>query len=215
MKNLFSIAALTTLIWGVLAGCATSQERAQPRVNAAAYYPLDVGNRWVFRASSPAQPSENFEVRIDSKEPSGFYVSSQGMRMMRRAGGIFDGDRFLIEEPLEVGHSWMAVPSPSVVERFRIVGTRVPVSVPAGSFSDCLQVEMSQTIRGQNGSNGRLVGVWTYAKGVGPVHFKQWVEFPEADDIPNVEFQLLEFEVSEQSSRLSPVGESGQVSSLP
>lgn len=195
MKHLFSIAILWAGLWTSILGCATSQERPAPKDDAGAYYPLGVGNRWVFRASSPSQTSDTFEVRIDSRDAEGFYVSSQGARMMRRASGIFDGDRFVIEEPLEVGHEWMAVPSASAVERFRIVGMRVPVSVPAGSFSDCLQVEMSQTVRAQDGRSGRLVGIWTYAKNVGPVHFKQWVELPGAENIANVEFQLLEFDV--------------------
>ena len=212
MQKILSIVLVTLLSCGALAGCATSQERVLPRAEAADYYPLDIGNRWVFRATSPAQAGENFEVRIDSRDTNGFYVSSQGMRMMRRAGGIFDGDRFLIEDPIEVGHAWMAVPSASVVERFRIVGTKVAVSVPAGSFSDCVQVEMSQSIRGQDGSTGRLVGVWTYAKNVGPVYFKQWVEFPDVEDVPNVEFQLLEFEVSGASAGARDVG---QVSTAP
>lgn len=194
------------LALGLLAGCASAEVKPTRSERARDYYPLAVGNRWVFRVK-PAPPGQDRqEVRILSKDADGFFVSNVGTRLAARSTGIFDGDRFLLEEPLETGHDWLAVPSVSTVERYRIIGTGVLINVPAGSFSDCVQVEIEQPITARDGRSGRLLGVWTYAPGVGPVHFVQRVELDGVPATTNAEYALVEFDLVAGAEKAAPEG---------
>lgn len=176
--------------------CATTQEKPAPDLGVHAYYPLAVGNRWVFRITPAPPGQEEKEVRITGRDPSGFFVTNVGTRIAHRPSGIFDGDRFLLEEPLETGHQWMAIPSVTTVERYEIIATGVRVNVPAGRFEDCVQVRIEQPIRARDGRQGKLVGVWSYAPGVGPVHFVQRVELPGLRPQKNAEYELVRFELA-------------------
>lgn len=180
-------------------GCATTGPTAPRAFTAADYYPLAKGNRWVFQVRPAAFGQEEQVVELADVDEDGFFTSNVGARLQSRSQGIFDGQRFLIEAPLEVGHRWLAVPSVSTVERYRIVQTGVRMRVPAGSFSGCLQVETEQPIRAQDGRSGRLIGVWTYAPHIGPIHFVQHVELDGAAPVLNVEFQLVEVKLASPS----------------
>lgn len=190
-------------------GCASRRVRpVAPSAAASTYYPLAVGHTWTFQTLPAAPDGAPLVVRLERQTPDGFLESNLGSRLVARADGVFDGQRFLIQRPLEVGHAWLAVPSPSTVERYRIVARGVPVSVPAGTFSDCLQVEASQPIRARDGRSGRLVGVWSYARGVGPVHFRQWVELEGMRPQDSIEFRLRAYHLAGEGA--SPLADAAE-----
>ncbi len=158
------------------AACATPAEPTPPpsTLRAAAYYPLAVGNRWSYDVT-PAPPDKaTQEVRILDVDQAGYFVDTQGGKLAPRSDGIFDGRRFLLQDPIAVDHAWMAVTSPAVVENYRISAVGTSVSVVAGNFVDCVAVESSLDVtHPQTKQLGRLTTTWTYAPGVGLVRLRQ------------------------------------------
>lgn len=185
---------LCTLLLVLAAGCATTPGGSPRSARARDYYPLAVGNAWTYRVT-PAPPDAPLgEVAVVS-EDNGFFALSVGGKIAARATSITDGTRTLLEEPLEVGHEWVAVPAPSAVERYRIIATDADVKVPAGMFRGCVQVQIEQDVTSREGVKGRLVGVWSYAPGVGPIHFVQKVHVGDAPPRKNVEYTLIRYRV--------------------
>ncbi len=191
------LAAACALIVVVAAACATTRGGAGASERARDYYPLAVGNSWTYRITPSPPDTPEGEIAIVS-EQDGFFALNVGGKLATRATSVTDGTRNLIEEPLEVGHEWVAVPAPSAVERYRIVATDADVKVPAGMFRGCVQVQIEQEVMSREGVKGRLVGVWSYAPGVGPIHFIQRVHV--GDDAParkNVEYTLVRYRVGD------------------
>lgn len=181
----------------VVAGCATTPSGSKGSSRARDYYPLAVGNSWTYRVTPAPADAPLGEVKVVSEE-NGFYTIDFGGhrgQIGARATSITDGTRTLLEEPLAVGHEWVAVPAPSAVERYRIVATDADVKVPAGMFRGCVQVETEQEVTSREGVKGRLVGVWSYAPGVGPIHFVQKVHVGDAPPRKNVEYTLIRYRV--------------------
>lgn len=160
---------LAAVMASVLVACATAApSTAAGPLRAKDYVPLAVGNRWEYRIS-PAPPDEpTGQVEILSVDDAGFYVDNHGARLAPRTDGVFDGARFILQEPIEAGHEWIAVPEPNAVERFRIVSTTTTAQVPAGTFDRCVEVEATQEMRHPaTGQRATLTMTWTYAPRVG------------------------------------------------
>ena len=92
------------------AGATSSDPSHEPTpLQARDFYPLAVGNAWTYR-SSPGEETRTISI---IREEEGFFIDNNTppSRLQTRSTGVYDGDRFLLEEPLEVGHKWLAVPS--------------------------------------------------------------------------------------------------------
>ena len=164
-----SLAALFVVVMSL--GCATAQEKETmvgPR--ARDLVPLAVGNTWQYRVSPGPKDAPQLKVEIVDKDAKGFFIDNNGARLAPRTDGVFDGDRFLVQEPVEEGHSWISVPkdSPNVVERYKISAVGASTNVPAGNFDGCVEVEAEQNVA-DGPMRGTLKMRWTYAPGVGLV----------------------------------------------
>jgi hypothetical protein len=180
----------------LLASCATTQEAAPKKHTLRDYYPLAVGNSWTY-VIKPAPPDHaQATVELVSEE-NGFYKMSVGGQLAARATSITDGVRDMLREPLEVGNEWVAVPDASEVERYKIVDNNADVKTPAGMFRGCVQVEMTTEIRSRDGQKGRLIGRWSYAPGIGPIHFVQTVELGEQPPRKNIEYILVGYKIDD------------------
>ena len=181
----------------VLAACAsTPAVEKQGARSSREYVPLAVGNTWVYAVtpSPPDKPTD--EVKILDKDQKGFFVDSKGGTLAPRTDGIFDGKRFLLQDPIVEGHEWMAAPEPTVVEKYVIKATGVSLSVPAGNFSDCVDVESKLEVRNpQNGQPGVLTVTWTYAPGVGLVRLVQSFKPGELPEQVVARMELVSFDV--------------------
>lgn len=166
-------------------GCATTAKAID-------FMPLAVGNRWTYRVTPG--PTQAQEVVILKRDSDGFFVDNQGGRLAPRRDGIFDGTRFLLEEPLVVDHSWSAVPGNASAERYRIIANDAEVTVEAGTFAPCVIVQGEQPTRDPNtGKAATLIMTWTYARGVGLVEMQQAVRLSPDIVQTTATIELLSF----------------------
>ncbi|MFH1807338.1 MAG: hypothetical protein ABIJ09_01235 [Pseudomonadota bacterium] len=171
-------------------GCATTPKNEAPQRRATDYWPLAIGNSWTYRIQHGGAVQED-SVTILQRDADGFFVDSQGARLKPHAAGVFDGDRFLLRDPLAVGTKWMAVPSANALERFEITDVDFTVTVPAGVFEHCVRVQaMNKLSEVEN-----FVGEWTYAPGVGMIQFVSRREVKGKPPAPQTEMLLLRFKL--------------------
>jgi len=180
--------ALFVLVVGV--GCAQTQKKDSPDLRAQDYWPLEVGNAWKYRIQHGGALQEQ-RVSIVSKNAEGFFVDSEGASLQQHPAGLFDGQRFLLRDPLELGAKWTAVPSANSLERFEIVAIDFNATVPAGIFERCVRVRATNRINDQES----YVGEWTYAPGVGLILYQSRHEIAGRPAKPQTEMQLLSFEL--------------------
>lgn len=164
------------------AGCATPPDAPEKAsaLRARDYVPLAVGNRWEYRVVQPGGPSGTAgapqgegpaeTIEIVAKDEKGYFEDTKGRKLAPRTDGVFDGERFLLQEPLEAGHEWIAVPKnqPDAVEKYRIVNVGTLARVPAGTFENCVEVELTTVVRHQTTNQKATVTMTSvYAPGVG------------------------------------------------
>lgn len=135
------------------------------------YFPLAVGNEWVYRDESPALPPERRAgrtVRILERTADGYFRDSERGELRADADCLHDRSRRLLCRPLAAGTTWTSVVSVSSTERFEIAAVGERVETPAGKFDGCVRV------RGHNragAATDHLLEI-TYAPGVGPVRIE-------------------------------------------
>lgn len=179
---------LMILVSGVC--CAHTQKKQEPTLRAVDYWPLAVGNAWTYRIKHGGAVQKQ-SVSIVSKNAEGFFVDSQGASLKPHAAGIFDGQRFLLRDPLELGAKWIAVPSANSMERFEIIALGFTATVPAGIFERCVRVQAENRI-----SEGEAyIGEWTFAPGVGLLQYQSRHEVKGRDPQPQTEMVLLSYEL--------------------
>ncbi|HEX9049763.1 MAG TPA: hypothetical protein VF841_04455 [Anaeromyxobacter sp.] len=136
------------------------------------YYPLAVGNEWVYRDASPALPADrqgtSRTVRILERTKDGYWRDSAGAELRADADCLHDRDRRLLCAPLAAGKSWSSVVSVSSTERYEIVAVGEKVATPAGTFDGCVRVRA----RNRASPTNELVNELTFAPGVGLVRIE-------------------------------------------
>jgi len=178
----------------MLTSCATTPDAkpASATWTAKDYSALAVGNAWTYRIAAQGQQQDQ-TITIDAQDDNGFFVDNMGGRLMQRKAGVFDGQRFLLEDPLEVGHKWIAVQGPSSVEHYEIAATGLVVEVPAGVYKDCVQVRAQQKGRTKTGEKTLLTMEWTYAPNVGLIEMKQKAKVGTQPEQVGMHLSLLKF----------------------
>lgn len=192
-----SLAVITHIAANVLlpllaVGCATTAASpAAGPVRARDLVPLAIGNSWEYRVSADG-PAATSSVKIVDKNAEGYFIDNLGNKLAPRSDGLFDGDRFLVQEPLEEGHSWLAVPKdqPNIVEKYRIASVSASTSVPAGTFEGCVEVEAEQTLQ-----QGVMKMTWTFAPGVGLIKISQRVTPTGATERTTMTMELVKYQV--------------------
>jgi len=214
MARLRRFSLVVVLLTGAAAlaavGCATTGTGSSDGPDAADYAALDVGNSWTYAITpGPDVPSV---VRIVSRDERGFYVDDRGGRMAPRSDGLYDGTRFLLKEPLVAGATWLAItpgPRPGVpgpTENYRVMATGLDVTVPAGTFRDCIQVEATtQTRDPQTGKPATLVMTWFWAPKTGMVRLQQAVRFADGSaPLPTATMELVSFTAAGATATTAP-----------
>lgn len=203
--RLRSASVVVVIIAGLIAaGCATTGDAASTGPKASEFAAADVGNVWSYKVSPG--PDEPQTVQIVSRDDRGFYVDDRGGRMAPRSDGLYDGERFLLKDPVVAGTTWLAVQKgprpgvPGVTEQYRIVATGQQVTVPAGTF-DCVEVEATSPTRDpETGKPATIVMRWMWARQTGMVRLQQLVRRDgDAAPLVTATMELVSF------SRAGPV----------
>ncbi len=133
------------------------------------FFPLAVGNEWVYRDESPALPPERQgatrTVRILERTRDGYYRDSERGELRADADCLHDRLRRILCAPIEAGRQWASVVSVTSTERYEIAGVGERVATPAGSFDGCVRVRAYN----RAGPGAENVLETTYAPGVGMV----------------------------------------------
>ncbi len=158
----------------IVAACARAPARPPPASASAPgdYFPLAIGNEWVYRDESPALPPERRGapriVRILERTSDGYYRDSERGELRADPDCLHDRSRRLLCGPIAAGTSWSSVVSVSSTERYEIAAVGETVSTPAGRFDGCVRVRAHN--RAGRGTENVLE--ITYAPGVGPVRIE-------------------------------------------
>lgn len=160
---------------GLAAACARAPAPT-PRAPAPAdYFPLSVGNEWVYVDQSPSLPPDRAgavrTVRILSRDGEGYFHDNERGELRADRDCLHDRVRRLLCAPLSTGASWSSVVSVSSTERYAIAGVGERVETPAGRFDGCVRV------RAHNRAAPATEHVLeiTYAPGVGPVRIETFL----------------------------------------
>jgi hypothetical protein len=146
----------------------------------AAYFPLAVGNRWVYESSESTAVTPVVESwEVTRQEGNAFvvqvkqsYLTAGGVEefFVSTAEGIRRGDRpaasieavgteprFFLKAPLTVGATWKNADG-----KYTVTAIDETVAVPAGTFTNCVEVTHSS-------ASGSVTTVTLYAPDVGMV----------------------------------------------
>lgn len=164
----------TTALCAAVLASACAHAPPAPRAAAAPadFFPLAVGNEWVYRDESPALPPERRgaarTVRIVERTGDGFYRDSERGELRADPDCVRDRSRRLLCGPIAAGTTWASVLSVSSTERYEIAAVGEAVATPAGRFENCVKVRAHN--RAAPATD--LVNEITYAPGVGPVRIE-------------------------------------------
>jgi hypothetical protein len=166
LRTLLPLAALAS-------ACARAPAAPPPRAEAPAhYFPLAVGNEWVYRDESPALPRERRgatrTVRILERTKDGYYRDNERGELRADPDCLHDRARRLLCGPIAPGKTWASVVSVSSTERYEIAAVGETVATPAGKFDGCVRVRAHNRA---SPSTDHVLEI-TYAPGVGPVRIE-------------------------------------------
>ena len=190
----------------VTSACATTSSNPSTSGRASDYYPLAVGNAWSYRVTPG--PEEPQVLSIVQRNDDGFFVDNHGGVLAPRNDGLFDGKRFVLQEPLVVDHVWTALPKDEAQESYKIVATDAVVTVPAGTYEGVVVVDGEQPGRDPNtGKPGKLLVRWSYAKHVGMVKVEVRMQLEKQAPVLITTMELTSFTAAPAAA--GPSGPSG------
>lgn len=170
MRPVRNVPALALVL---AAGCAHGAPAAGSAAGPADYFPLAVGNEWVYADRSPQlssaeQAARERKVRILRRDAQGFFHDDARGQLRADPDCLRDRLRRLLCRPFQVGKGWASVVSVSSTERYEIVGVDERVATPAGTFGGCIRVRAHN----RAGPDTDQVLETTYAPGVGMVRLE-------------------------------------------
>lgn len=166
---------LRSLVFAVLvAGCARAPPVPSPSraTSPADFFPLAVGNQWVYVDESPSLPPDRRgaprTVRILERTKDGYYRDNERGELRADPDCLHDRLRRLLCGPIAAGNGWASVVSMSSTERYEVAAVGETIETPAGTFAGCVRV------RAHNRVDPRTDHVLeiTYAPGVGPARIE-------------------------------------------
>lgn len=190
------IQAMALLVWVAACTHTSTSPSSRPGINPADFYPLAVGNEWVYLDHSPTVKSgQSVErtVRILKRDGQGYFHDNQRGELRFDAGCLRDRVRRLLCKPVEVGKGWLSVVSESSTERYEIAAVAERITTPAGQFDGCVRVRAHN--RAAKGA--QYVLETTYAPGVGVVRLESYV-IVNGTVAPQVKAELKSYRVVER-----------------
>ena len=158
------VASLALLVALASAACAGSTVHPKPPadLSPSSLYPLRPGAAWSYDVDSGDGEPTLAIARVTRSEGGLVEVATgntAAIGYMLRADGIarVPDHGYLLKAPVALGASWTSAPDTTA----RVAALAVSITVPAGTFSDCV------TVQEDNATSGQHVTT-TYCPGVGP-----------------------------------------------
>jgi hypothetical protein len=178
-------------------GCAGAPSRPATEPSPAAYFPLAVGNQWIYADESPALPPDRRGARrtvtITGRTGDGYFRDSDGNELRAGPDCVRDRQRSLLCGPIAPGTSWSSVLSVSSTERYEIAAVGERVQTPAGRFDGCVRVRAHN--RASPGTDHVLE--ISYAPRVGPVRIETFAVV-DGKVVPQVSAVLVSHKLAER-----------------
>lgn len=175
------------LLLSACAGAKPQSAPAQVGPRANAYYALEPGATWVYKATFLGAIQTRTVVM--GPQQDGFFVDDAGGKLMYDGEGLRDERRYLLREPLAVGKSWKSVATAGVDERYEIIKAAVPCKTAQLEFSDC--VEVRGTIAAERGAT--LENIMVFARDIGLVRMATTLVQKDKSRVEQVAMELQEF----------------------
>lgn len=146
-----------------------------PLRDVAAYYPLAVGNRWVYIDSTGTEHEEILSDHIgeffyNPRTRLGTAYDPEGIKQAVFHKGVPRSSWFILKLPIRTGAIWS-----SEDLLYEIASTSRTVLVRAGSFRDCVEVRVRhkrEFVSNREKGTVEAVLTITFAPGVGPVEWR-------------------------------------------
>ena len=155
----------------------------------AQYFPLTVGNRWVYRTRFGKTVEENV-VTIDRQEGAVFR-DNRGSVLGADAEGVRDERRYLLKAPLTPGASWKSTVEVGRIEEYTVLAVDEAVTVPAGTFHGCVLVRGKSVVD----AGTELEIEWAYAPRVGLVKMETTAVIGKKERVPQTVIELTSYKV--------------------
>lgn len=149
------------------------------------YFPLKVGNWWKYDNGTVTATIDSLVTLGDNTKAylMNYTYSSKGSEFLYKKDSTqiaeykYTGeiDRILLKLPIQIGQKWQYDFGTSEVDSIFVIG-KENVTVPAGTFNDCLRLEIynySNTVK-------KLDEIYLLAPNIGPV---MWVFDGSADSL--------------------------------
>jgi hypothetical protein len=155
------------------AGCKTFFH-LDPLRDASDFYPLAIGNRWVYVDSTGTEQEEVITDHIgeyfyNAKTRLGTTHVKDGVLQANFHKGIARAPRHLIKKPLTIGAIWSAEDL-----LYEVTETQKAIRVRAGAFERCLEIRVRhkrEFVTNREKGTVETVVTITFAPGVGPVEW--------------------------------------------
>ncbi len=175
MKSIFQIVVGLGLGLLTLSSCLPTQTRTNTptsNLRLQEYFPLRVGATWKYKIYSYiTRRSKFFERRIVRQKGKKFLDNAKAIYSYDTYG-LREGLRYLLKYPLKVGNRWLSVVGVTTIERYLITNVGRTVSVPAGTFKNCIVVRSRQKVDRKRTLEARFY----FAPNVGFVKIIQVIE---------------------------------------
>ena len=168
--------ALPFILLALVAGPAWGKLfHLDPRRDAASFFPLAVGNRWVYVDSTGTEHEEILSDHIgeffyNPRTRLGTAHDPEGVRQAIFYKGVPRSSWFILKVPLRVGAIWT-----SEDLLYEITNTHKTVLVRAGTFPNCIEVRIRhrrEFVTNREKGAVEAVLTITFAPGVGPVEWR-------------------------------------------
>jgi hypothetical protein len=168
-----AVRMLPLLCLAAAVACAHAPKASPPSAGPSEYFPLAVGNEWIYADRSPQLAPADREarqrvVRILSRDAEGYYLDNERGALRADPDCLHDRLRRLLCRPFQPGSNWSSVVSVGSIERYEIAGVGERVETPAGTFDGCIRVRAHN----RAGPDVEHLMELTYAPGVGPVRLE-------------------------------------------
>lgn len=184
IKFLLKLLLLILLFSFVLSGCADSVED---------YYPLKVGNRWVYKTTNLISHSvtESQDLILKRELETYFFDTEEQVIKIGSGALVNKSGHTILKAPLSKGRSWKGKGN-----RYSITDKGATYIVPFGQYTDTLEVTF--VIERPDADDSKKiytdVSVIRYAKGIGPIYFYYEVKHPDGKTAPIFKSELTKFE---------------------